>query len=1450
MKKRFTRILAALALLAILAIPLGMWGQTTVTYKLTIDASYFNTTSYAANNNEKTTNAICTTDNTKTYEVHWTSYQVMKNGNNMQWQKGKGYIYNSTDLGTITNVTVTSSAGSFTTYYGTSEQPSSGSSGQGKGFFKTSVGNDATGTTSKMEVTFQIVEGGSTPSLSVSPSSIDFGLVAINPSSAYTKTFAVTFANLTQNLSVSVGSGLTGVSVNPTTILTTDSSPATVTVSYTPTTAGNLSGNITVGNTDDNLSKTVAVTGSAYDPANVDTYELYTGNIVEGDYVIYDAFVAMKNEIVSNRFANQDVEPDDDQIINPANSIIWHIAPSGNYWTIYNAAVEKYAGGTSTKNQGALLDDPTDILALWTISYNNTDGFVFHNYGRSQSSSDSGNAYLRHNGNSGWATYTATYGAAPILYKKVNANQVAMPTFTVEEGTYYETKTVGIECGTQGASIQYKLSENGEWQTYTEALIISETTTVWAKATKTGMTESDVASATYTILGTYNITYETVQNGSISGDATAHNTETVTVIATPNANYHLTTMTYSYGGNTYDATVSGNTGSFTMPASDVTVSATFELIAANTAEFVNGVYTETLLSQTSFDNWYAYSVSGEQAWEYRSGYGAYMSGHASSTNTNHANEDWFISPTMTVTNGKLDIDFECVGRYGEEGMITVYYSKNYLGIGDPTSSEWTQLTPETAIPYANSNWNFMSISLTIEDASMENIHFAFKYVSTDDKAGTFEFKNFSAKQYYTITLNQNQHGTISSSPESKAVVGGTVSLTATPNDGYLFGEWTVLDGDANAVTVTDNTFTMPASNVEVEASFIEPQSYDVFFTSNGVTVSTLEGVYTVTEFPAISNVPTGFNLVGWTANTSTMELATLPYTLTEDVEFYAVFQAPKAYTFTITPADFNTTSYAANNGSHTSTARATDGSMMTVTWVSNQVMLSGGYMQWQSGKGYIYNTTSLGSISDVTLTIEAGSFNTVIGSIQQPTEIVENGAYFKTSVGNATGKTSDLTVSFTGGPYYINVFQNVTVTGNIAINGPSIIPSGSILNMGEYTLTNTLGAAKLVIEDGAQYIGNSVEATMQKNITACVYSDQNNAGYNLIASPIYDELTAANVNGLLTTDYDLYKFDNTAELEWLNYKANTFTIDPEVGYLYASGSNTVIEFAGELTENPSTGLYEVTVAHEGFNLIGNPLTYNAIAVNGDAEVVDFQVLTSNGGSFEASSDVIAPCEAILVQTASDEEIVYFVDPSFLEDVNAVNINLVENDKKIDNVRVRFGQGRGMNKFYLNNNNSRVYFQQGNEEMAVVRSVAEAEMPVSFKASKNGTYTLAIETENVEMNYLHLIDNLTGMDVDLLQTPSYTFDAKTSDYASRFRLVFKANGTNENNAETFAYFNGTNWTVSNVGDATLQVVDVTGRTVANQMINGNAELNLNQPAGVYVIRLVNGDNVKTQKVVVR
>ena len=129
-----------------------------LTYSFTINSSDFNTTSYAANNNEKHTTAVCTSNPNTTMEVYWTSNQVMKSGNNMQWQKNNGYIFNSTNLGTVNSVTVNSSAGSFTTYYGTTQNPSSGSQGANKGFFKTKVGG-ATGTTSSVVVNFTVSTG-------------------------------------------------------------------------------------------------------------------------------------------------------------------------------------------------------------------------------------------------------------------------------------------------------------------------------------------------------------------------------------------------------------------------------------------------------------------------------------------------------------------------------------------------------------------------------------------------------------------------------------------------------------------------------------------------------------------------------------------------------------------------------------------------------------------------------------------------------------------------------------------------------------------------------------------------------------------------------------------------------------------------------------------------------------------------------------------------------------------------------------------------------------------------------------------------------------------------------------------------------------------------------------------------------------------------------------------
>ena len=145
--KQKLRLFTSLLLLAVAS---AAWGDV---YKFTISTSDFNTTSYAANNNEKTSLATSTTDESKTIEVTWISNQVMQSSQTTQWQKNAGCIYNKTDLGTITNIKITSSAGTFTTYYGDEMEPSSNTT-VGGGFFQIKVGS-VTGKTSTIEVTFE-----------------------------------------------------------------------------------------------------------------------------------------------------------------------------------------------------------------------------------------------------------------------------------------------------------------------------------------------------------------------------------------------------------------------------------------------------------------------------------------------------------------------------------------------------------------------------------------------------------------------------------------------------------------------------------------------------------------------------------------------------------------------------------------------------------------------------------------------------------------------------------------------------------------------------------------------------------------------------------------------------------------------------------------------------------------------------------------------------------------------------------------------------------------------------------------------------------------------------------------------------------------------------------------------------------------------------------------------
>ena len=443
----------------------------------------------------------------------------------------------------------------------------------------------------------------------------------------------------------------------------------------------------------------------------------------------------------------------------------------------------------------------------------------------------------------------------------------------------------------------------------------------------------------------------------------------------------------------------------------------------------------------------------------------------------------------------------------------------------------------------------------------------------------------------------------------------------------------------------------------------------------------------------------------------------------------------------------------------------------------------------------------------------------------------------------------------------------------LGANDMMTVTEGSKLTVSG-TISNS-DPAHLVLEEGAQLESSAVAGTMYKDINGYTTVHNDHEGYYLIASPV-DGIQPTQVTNMTNGTYDLYAWDANEQLEWRNYEVqgNFTTLDAGVGYLYANNATTTLAFAGQLNSS-FTGIGNLNyVANDDLHsltLVGNPYAYQAEFSIADTHnggwvsAPNCLTLNSEGDGFEVkpvtgNEIVLAPMEAVLVQaTGNGQSFTEYGDIEPIGDGGEIEVvpgllNLSISKPHggvMDNALVRFNGGSMLRKLRLGHNATELYIPQDGKDYAVVCAQAETEIPVNFKASQNGTYTLSIDSQNLDLDYLHLIDNMTGEDVDFLATPSYTFEGNTNDYESRFRLVFApiredANGDNEH----FAFYaDGEIRLVETYQDASLQVVDMMGRVVlAGDAINRVSTSRL--AAGVYVVRLINGEKVKTQKIVVR
>lgn len=151
-------------------------------------------------------------------------------------------------------------------------------------------------------------------------------------------------------------------------------------------------------------------------------------------------------------------------------------------------------------------------------------------------------------------------------------------------------------------------------------------------------------------------------------------------------------------------------------------------------------YTESF--STNIGKFTTYNTSGEQVWTADPKGYMQMTGYVSADKSNHANEDWLISPKVdlsAVKAAKMSFEYNLSFFADFVNEATVWISENY-DTGAPSTAKWVQLPIKLKSP---GNYDFLSSSeISLTAYAGKKITVAFKYLSTDTKAGTWRIKNF------------------------------------------------------------------------------------------------------------------------------------------------------------------------------------------------------------------------------------------------------------------------------------------------------------------------------------------------------------------------------------------------------------------------------------------------------------------------------------------------------------------------------------------------------------------------------------------------------------------------------------------------------------------------------------------------------------------------------------
>ena len=275
---------------------------------------------------------------------------------------------------------------------------------------------------------------------------------------------------------------------------------------------------------------------------------------------------------------------------------------------------------------------------------------------------------------------------------------------------------------------------------------------------------------------------------------------------------------------------------------------------------------------------------------------------------------------------------------------------------------------------------------------------------------------------YSVTIAESTSGTVTASKTSGILQNETITLTVTPDSGYKLNTIGAKTGETD-ITITNNTFVMPAGNVTVTATF-EAASYSITLNVNGGAYAESYSAPTSYTYGTGATLPTSENITktnyafgGWFASSDFSGDAVTAISTTDigNKEYWAKWIP--IYAVTVTNGTANPTTAAA-------------GATVTIT-------------ASDPAEGKVFNKWTT-ETTGVTFADESASSTT----FTMPASAVTITATYKDVPWD--GDLSKLTAQSTEA--YATATDGMTLTGTLAVNVKVSIADGATVTLNGVTI--------------------------------------------------------------------------------------------------------------------------------------------------------------------------------------------------------------------------------------------------------------------------------------------------------------------------------------------------------------------------------------------------------------